>query len=154
MSFVDDEESAEWVVSVTAKAREHTKQEMNGTTTYFDYADAELSIVKTATGKHVCQKRVSEKGGHFRGYDEAAQEAYKYYSKNQCFRQGADRAIRLTPKHSRYVTLTQIWCYVFSSIFQYIPFKERSYTCPLSLFFDSTKYLANIPAPTLLTPPA
>lgn len=78
VSFVDDEESAEWVVSVTAKAREHTKQEMNGMTTYYAYADAELSIVKTATGKHVCQKRLSEKGGHFRDYDKAAQEAYKY----------------------------------------------------------------------------
>lgn len=78
VSFVDDEESAEWVVSVTAKAREHTKQEMNGTTTYYAYADAELAIVKTASGKRVCQKRLSEKGGHFRGYDKAAQEAYKY----------------------------------------------------------------------------
>ncbi len=78
VSFVDNEESAEWVVTVTAKAREHTKQEMNGTTTYYAYADAELSIVKTATGKRVCQKRVSENGGHFRGYDKAAQEAYKY----------------------------------------------------------------------------
>lgn len=78
VSFVDDEDSAEWVVSVTAKAREHTKNEMNGTTTYYAYADAELAIAKTASGKRVCQKRVSEKGGHFRGYDKAAQEAYKY----------------------------------------------------------------------------
>lgn len=78
VSFIEDEESAEWVVSVTAKAREHTKQEMNGMITYYAYADAELSIVKTATGKRVCQKRLSEKGGHFRGYDKAAQEAYKY----------------------------------------------------------------------------
>lgn len=78
VSFVDDEESAEWVVSVTAKAREHTKQEMNGTTTYYAYADAELAIVKTASGKRICQKRISEKGGHFRGYNYAAQEAYKF----------------------------------------------------------------------------
>ncbi|MBO4665771.1 MAG: hypothetical protein J5612_02750 [Paludibacteraceae bacterium] len=78
VSFVDDEESAEWVVSVTAKAREHTKNEQNGTTTYYAYADAELEVVKTATGKRVCQKRLSEKGGHFRGYNQAAQEAYKY----------------------------------------------------------------------------
>ena len=78
VSFVDDEESAEWVVSVTAKAREHTKNEQNGMTTYFAYADAELAIVKTATGKRVCQKRISEKGGHFRGYNYAAQEAYKF----------------------------------------------------------------------------
>lgn len=78
VSFVDDEESAEWVVSVTAKAREHTKQEMNGMTTYYAYADAEISAVKTATGKRVCQKRFSEKGGHFRGYNYAAQEAYKF----------------------------------------------------------------------------
>ena len=78
VSFVDDEESAEWVVSVTAKAREHTKNEQNGTTTYYAYADAEMEVVKTATGKRVCQKRLSEKGGHFRGYNQAAQEAYKY----------------------------------------------------------------------------
>ena len=78
VSFVDDEESAEWVVSVTAKAREHTKNEQNGMTTYYAYADADLAIIKTATGKRVCQKRLSEKGGHFRGYDKAAQEAYKY----------------------------------------------------------------------------
>lgn len=78
VSFVDDEESAEWVVSVTAKAHEHTKSELNGTTTYYAYADAEIAVVKTATGKRVCQKRISEKGGHFRGYGKAAQEAYKY----------------------------------------------------------------------------
>lgn len=78
VSFVDDEESAEWVVSVMAKACEHTKQEMNGTTTYYAYADAELSIVKTATDKRVYQKRLSEKGGHFHSYDKAAREAYKH----------------------------------------------------------------------------
>ena len=78
VSFVDDEDSAEWVVSVTAKAREHTQNKSNGTTTYYAYADADLAIIKTATGKRVCQKRLSEKGGHFRGYDKAAQEAYKY----------------------------------------------------------------------------
>lgn len=78
VSFVDEEESAEWVVSVTAKAREYTRHEMSGMNTYYAYADADLSIVKIATGKRVCQKRVSEKGGHFRGYDKAAQEAYKY----------------------------------------------------------------------------
>ncbi len=78
VSFVDDKESAEWVVSVTATTRKHVKNELNGTTTYYAYADAEIAIVKTATGKRVCQKRISEKGGHFKGYNQAAQEAYKY----------------------------------------------------------------------------
>lgn len=78
VSFVEDEESAEWVVSVIVKAREHTKNEQNGMTTYFAYADADVFVVKTATGKRVCQKRISEKGGHFRGYNYAAQEAYKF----------------------------------------------------------------------------
>lgn len=78
VSFVDDKESAEWVVSVTATTREHAKNELNGTTTYYAYADADLAIIKTATGKRVCQKRLSEKGGHIRSYAQAAQEAYKY----------------------------------------------------------------------------
>lgn len=78
VSFVDDEESAEWVVSVTAKAREHTKQEMNGMTTYYAYSDADITIVKIATGKCICQKHITEKGGHFCGFNQAAKEAYKY----------------------------------------------------------------------------
>ena len=78
ISFVDEETSAEWVIFVTAKVREHTINDMNGMTTYYAYADADLTIVKTATSKRVCQKRISEKGGHFRGYNQAAQEAYKY----------------------------------------------------------------------------
>ena len=78
VSFVESEENAEWVINVTATAREHTKNEQTGTTIYYAYADADLSIIKTATGKRVCQKRLSEKGGHFRSYDQAAQEAYKY----------------------------------------------------------------------------
>ena len=75
VSFVDSVEQADWKIAIKAIAREYNKTESG---TYYAYADADLAIIKTATGKRVCQKRISEKGGHFRGYNYAAQEAYKY----------------------------------------------------------------------------
>ena len=78
VSFVDDEEDAEWIISVTSKACELIKNDRDGTTIYYAYTDADLTIIKTATGKRVCQKRIREKGGHFHSYKQAAEEAYKY----------------------------------------------------------------------------
>jgi len=78
VSFVENAEEADWTIMITAKAREYTKQTFGEMTTYFAYADAEVIVEKTASGKRICQKRISEKGGDMSDYKYAAIEAYKY----------------------------------------------------------------------------
>jgi hypothetical protein len=78
VSFVDSVEQADWKINIKATTREYNKVELGGAANYFAYADATLTIDKLATGKRVYEDAISEKGGHFRGYGKAAQEAYKY----------------------------------------------------------------------------
>lgn len=76
-SFVDDAESADWIIDISASSREGNKMTTGSFVTYFSYVDLKLSINKKANGKRVYQNAFSEKGGDNRNYENAAREAYQ-----------------------------------------------------------------------------
>jgi len=77
VSFVENTEASDWTITLTAKAREYNKADFGGKSTYFSYVDVRTVIVKTATGKRLLDKTLTEKGGSPFGFEQAAQEAYK-----------------------------------------------------------------------------
>lgn len=79
-SYVENPEHADWVIYVSASAREYNKMELGNFATYFSYVDLQLSIDKTANGKRVYQNSFSAKGGNNFSFERAAQEAYKELS--------------------------------------------------------------------------
>lgn len=79
-SYVENPEQADWVIYVSASAREYNKMELGNFATYFSYVDLQLSIDKSSNGKRVYQNSFSEKGGNNISFERAAQEAYKELS--------------------------------------------------------------------------
>lgn len=77
-NFVTDPSTADWVIDISAQAREYNVMTMGNVSTYFVYVDANIAITKTATGQRVYENMFSEKGGHTHNYDQAARDAYKY----------------------------------------------------------------------------
>ena len=77
-SFVTDPSTADWVIDISAQAREYNTTTMGNVSTYFVYVDANVAITKTATGQRVYENVFSEKGGHTHNYEQAARDAYKY----------------------------------------------------------------------------
>lgn len=77
-AFLDDAEQADWVVNISASAREGEKLVTDYANTWITYVDVQLSIDKVAAGKRVYQNAFSEKAGDPRSAEHAAREAYKY----------------------------------------------------------------------------
>ena len=77
-NFVTDSSTADWLIDISAQAREYNTVTMGDVNTYFAYVDATISITKTATGQRVYENMFTEKGGHTHNYQQAAREAYKY----------------------------------------------------------------------------
>ena len=77
VSFVDDEDESDWTITIKAKAREYNKASYGNAVTYFAYVDVKTSIIKTSTEQPVFDKTLSEKGGSPRGFEQAAQGAYR-----------------------------------------------------------------------------
>lgn len=77
-NFVTDPSIADWVIDISAQAREYNTMTMGNVSTYFVYVDANMAITKTTTGQRVYENMFSEKGGHTHNYEQAAREAYKY----------------------------------------------------------------------------
>lgn len=77
-NFVTDPSTADWVIDISAQAREYNTTTMGNVSTYFVYVDANIAITKTATGQRVYENVFSEKGGHTHNYEQAARDAYKY----------------------------------------------------------------------------
>ena len=77
-NFVTDPSTADWIINISATAREYNKVATGNINTYFAYVDATISITKTATGQRVYENMFTEKGGHTHNYQQAAREAYKY----------------------------------------------------------------------------
>ena len=78
--FVDDADRADWVIRITARAREYNKVDYGNASAYFVYTDAQISIEKTADGKRIYENSISEKGTHTLGYEQAARDAYEHLS--------------------------------------------------------------------------
>ena len=72
-NFVDDAQSADYVIYIDAAARQYN--EFQGA--YFTYVDAAIAIDKNATGQRIFEDEVSAKGSHTLGYKEAARDGYK-----------------------------------------------------------------------------
>ena len=77
-NFVTDPSTADWVIDISATAREYNKVATGNISTYFAYVDATISITKTAAGQRVYENMFTEKGGHTHNYQQAARDAYKY----------------------------------------------------------------------------
>ena len=77
-NFVTDPSTADWLIDISATAREYNKVATGNINTYFAYVDATISITKTATGQRVYENMFTEKGGHTHNYQQAARDAYKY----------------------------------------------------------------------------
>ena len=75
-NFVTDPSTADWVITISAQAREYNTMTVGSVNTYFVYVDATVSITKTVTGQRVYENMFSEKGGHTLNSKEAAYVAY------------------------------------------------------------------------------
>lgn len=76
-TFVRDAGEADWIITVTATAREYNKSDFGGVSSFFAYVDADIAIDKQATGQRIYEDAISEKGGHTHNYEQAARQAYK-----------------------------------------------------------------------------
>ncbi len=78
VSFVNDAEQSNWAIFVEVSAREGKKLDYNGESIYYAYVDAQIRIIKTATGQHIYENIITEKDGHAEGYSQAALLAYRH----------------------------------------------------------------------------
>lgn len=76
-TFVRTDAGADWIITVTATAREYNASSYGSVTTYFAYVDAKISIEKGATRQRIYEDAISEKGGHTHNYEQAARQAFK-----------------------------------------------------------------------------
>lgn len=79
-AFVRSGTEADWVITITATAREYNKYDSGSVSSYYAYVDAKISIEKGATGQRIYEEALSEKGGHTHNYEQAARTAYKSLS--------------------------------------------------------------------------
>ena len=78
VSFVNDAEQSNWAIFIDVSAREGKKYEYSGGVIYYAYVDAQIRIIKTATGQHIYENVITEKDGHAEGYTQAAVLAYQH----------------------------------------------------------------------------
>lgn len=74
-SFSDSPDSADWLIEVSASAREYNITG-EGISTFHAKVDAFVKVIKTATDQHIFEDEITTKGSHTRGYAEAARIAY------------------------------------------------------------------------------
>ena len=79
-TFVRSASEADWVVSISAQAREYNKNDFGSVSSYFAYVDANIAIDKNATGQRIYEDAISMKGGHTHNFEQAARDAYKQIS--------------------------------------------------------------------------
>ena len=77
VSFVDSVNVSDYIITLSAKAREYNKVDIGGASQYFVYVDAKTIIEKTSTGKRIQEKSITEKGGSPFSFEQAARDAYK-----------------------------------------------------------------------------
>ncbi|MDE7379334.1 MAG: hypothetical protein K2N13_10330 [Paraprevotella sp.] len=76
-SFTENPADADWVITITCEAREHSNVNIGKTSSYFSYVDAQIVINKVITSQRIYEDEISVKGGHTFGYSEAAKAGYK-----------------------------------------------------------------------------
>ena len=75
-SFMDKAEEADWLIVISAKAREHRAETFGNYTSYFVYVDSHIAITKQATKQKVYEDEISVKGGDTQNNNNAARAAY------------------------------------------------------------------------------
>jgi len=76
-SFTDNPDEADWLIVISAKAREHRAEKYGNYTSYFVYVDSHIAITKQATKQKVYEDEISVKGGDTLNNTNAAHVAYK-----------------------------------------------------------------------------
>lgn len=76
-NFVDDPDSADYVIYIEASSREYNTVVTGNVTAYFSYVDAAVSIDKVATKQRIFEDEISVKGSHTLSFDEAGRDGYK-----------------------------------------------------------------------------
>lgn len=76
-SFTSDPQQADWVINVVVTSRQSHTAAIGTMTSYFSYLDAAISIDKRITSQRIYEDALSVKGGHPRGYNEAARAGFK-----------------------------------------------------------------------------
>jgi len=77
VAFVDSAHVSDWMINISAKAREYNKADFNGVSSYFSYVDVQTVVTKTANGKRIYENTFTEKSGSPVGFKQAAEEAYR-----------------------------------------------------------------------------
>lgn len=80
-NFTTDPAAADYVIRIEASAREYNKANVTGTTVFFAFVDATLSIDKNVTGQRIFEDEISVKGSHTESFEEAARDGFKKASK-------------------------------------------------------------------------
>ncbi|MCM1177681.1 MAG: hypothetical protein NC308_07360 [Clostridium sp.] len=75
--LVDSAQDAERVICVNACCEEHNMAEYSGFKNYFSYVNVDLRMDNPAKGVCLYEGRLSQKGGHTRGYEDAARSGYR-----------------------------------------------------------------------------
>lgn len=76
-SFVDNPLDADWIVKITATAREGQTTTIGSNTAYFAYVDVSTTVVKGSTAQTVFNDTFSIKEGDTRGMKQAAVAAFQ-----------------------------------------------------------------------------
>lgn len=76
-NFVDNPNTADFVIYIDASSREYNIYVKENYTAYFSYVDATIAIDKIATNQRIYEGEVSVKGSHTLNYDEAGSDGYK-----------------------------------------------------------------------------
>ncbi|MBQ6082819.1 MAG: hypothetical protein IJK92_00485 [Bacteroidales bacterium] len=76
-NFVDDPNTADYVIYIDAAAREYNKVETGNVTAYHSFVDAAIAIDKVATNQRIYEDEISVKGSHTLSFDEAGRDGYK-----------------------------------------------------------------------------
>ena len=78
ISFVSDPAEADWAIYIDASAQEHAKTDFGSMSNYAALVEVHLSINRQSDGKRIYSNGLtSDVSNHTRGFQPAAQEAYK-----------------------------------------------------------------------------
>lgn len=78
LSFVTYPEEADWAIYIRAEAQEHAKTDFGNMSNYAAFVEAHIDIDRKSNGKRVYSSGLTSNiSNHTRGFDAAAQDAYK-----------------------------------------------------------------------------
>lgn len=76
-NFVDDLNTADYVIYIDAASRQYNTFVIGNVTEYFSYVDAVIAIDKVVTNQRIFEDEISAKGSHTLSFDEAGRDGFK-----------------------------------------------------------------------------